>query len=72
MSEINSLIHTNAVMAFQQGEKTERNRIINLLTELETALDVIRPESYKKVADMADLRIRTIRKMIELIKGEQK
>ena len=31
--QINSLIHTNAVMAFQQGEKTERQRIIKLIEE---------------------------------------
>jgi hypothetical protein len=31
MSDINHLIHTNAVIAFQQGEKTERERIILLL-----------------------------------------
>jgi len=31
MSDINDLIHTNAVVAFQQGEKTERNRILEIV-----------------------------------------
>ena len=31
MSDLNDLIHTNAVIAFQQGEKTERNRILLVL-----------------------------------------
>ena len=31
MSNLNDLIHTNAVVAFQQGVKTEQNRIIKLL-----------------------------------------
>jgi hypothetical protein len=32
MSDINHLIHTNAVIAFQQGEKTERNRILEIVS----------------------------------------
>jgi len=31
MSDLNDLIHTNAVIAFQQGEKTERNRILEIV-----------------------------------------
>ena len=31
MSDLNDLIHTNAVIAFQQGEQRERERIIKLL-----------------------------------------
>ena len=31
MSDLNDLIHTNAVVAFEQGVKTERQRIISLL-----------------------------------------
>jgi hypothetical protein len=34
MSEINDLIHTNAVNAFEQGVKTERARIYRLLKPL--------------------------------------
>lgn len=33
MSELNDLIHTNAQHAFAIGVKTERERIIKLLTE---------------------------------------
>lgn len=36
MSDINDLIHRNAQLAFEQGVKTERERIIKLLeTEFE-------------------------------------
>ena len=31
MSNLNDLIHTNAVVAFKQGVKTEQTRIIKLL-----------------------------------------
>lgn len=34
MSDLNDLIHTNAVVAFEQGVKTERQRIITLLKPL--------------------------------------
>jgi hypothetical protein len=33
MSEINSLIHTNAVNAFQQGQKTERLKVLDVLNQ---------------------------------------
>lgn len=33
MSDLNDLIHTNAVIAFQQGEKTERNRILDIIED---------------------------------------
>lgn len=33
MSDINDLIHSNAVIAFQQGEKTEQKRILKLIEE---------------------------------------
>jgi hypothetical protein len=33
MSNINDLIHTNARTAFEQGVKTEQQRIIKLLEE---------------------------------------
>ena len=52
MSDLNDLIHTNAVIAFQQGEKTERQRIINLLPEIfETyfAKDKIIDEATKRI-----------------------
>ena len=34
MSDLNDLIHTNAVIAFQQGEQRERERIIKLLEQV--------------------------------------
>ena len=34
MSDINDLIHSNARVAFDQGIKTERQRIINLLPDV--------------------------------------
>ena len=50
--QINSLIHTNAMHAFDQGVKTERQRIINLLPEVfETyfAKDKIIDELTKRI-----------------------
>ena len=52
MSDINDLIHSNARVAFDQGVKTERNRIINLLPEIfETyfAKDKIIDEVTKRI-----------------------
>ena len=34
MSDLNDLIHTNAVVAFEQGVKTERNRILKAIEEM--------------------------------------
>jgi hypothetical protein len=75
MSDLQDVIATNAIRAYnaglERGEAFERQRIISLLEEKADRLDKMRPESYKRVADMADLRIRTIRKIVEEIKGEQ-
>ena len=57
--QINSLIHTNAVMAFQQGEKTERNRILEIV------------HSYQVKICTCDA-CKTIRDIEDEIKGEQK
>lgn len=56
MSDINDLIHSNAVIAFQQGEKTEQQRIIALLPDFCRNL----PKG-----DLAE-------NLAALIKGEQK
>ncbi len=71
MSDLQDLIHTNAHNAYEIGVKTERERIIKLLEERVAKLDAMRPESYKSVAELADLRIVTYRNIIKLIKGEQ-
>ena len=57
--QINSLIHTNAVMAFQQGEKTERNRILEIVN------------SYQPAACRCDTCV-LLRNIEDEIKGEQK
>ena len=49
---------------------SERERIIKMFEEMADHLDTMRPASYKSVADKADLRIRTIRFMIEKLKEE--
>ena len=52
MSDINDLIHSNARVAFEQGVKTERQRIINLLPDVfETyfAKDKIIDELTKRI-----------------------
>ena len=61
MSDINDLIHSNAVVAFQQGEKTEQNRIIKLLTDFQDKAPNCPCESCS-----------ISRLLIRLIKGEQK
>jgi hypothetical protein len=51
----------------REGIELERARIVAMFEEQVAKLDAIRPESYKKVADMADLRIRTMRVMIKKV-----
>ena len=72
MSEPSSKLFRDDPAAYytELGAELERERIIRLLTNIEIKLDAMRPESYKKVSDMADLRIRTIRTMIALIERE--
>ena len=71
MSDLQDLIHTNAHNAYEIGVRTERERIVSLLEARVARLDAMRPESYKSVAELADLRIVTYRNIIKLIKGEQ-
>ena len=59
MSDLNDLIHTNARMAFDQGVKTERNRILKDLDELT-------PPAGCRCESCA-----VARKFFELIKGEK-
>ena len=53
------------------GAYEEQERIVKLLEDFANRLDTMRPESYKRVADKMDLRIRTVRYLVNLIKGEQ-
>lgn len=62
MSDLNDLIHTNAVIAFHQGEKTERERIIKLL----------QPEVTRHYELGLDASASYLEHTITLIKGEQK
>lgn len=69
MSEINSLIHTNAVHAFQQGEISERKRLVNILENyLELTCE---PDDIGQVTDNPEWD-RGFQAAIALIKGEQK
>lgn len=70
MSDLQDLIHTNAHNAYEIGVRTERERIVSMLEERVARLDAMRPESYKRVADLADVRIVTYRNIIKRIKGE--
>jgi hypothetical protein len=58
-------------ITWSQGAEHERERIVKMLEDRVSRLDQMRPESYKSVADTADLRIRTYRHIIKLINGEQ-
>lgn len=68
MSDLNDLIHTNAVVAFEQGVKTERQRIIKLL---EGYLEVTQlPSDYGiEINEEWDAGFQAA---LALIKGEQK
>ncbi len=55
---------------YESGKLDERERITKLLEEKANLLDKMRPESYKRAADFADLRIRTYRYMIKVINDE--
>jgi hypothetical protein len=57
--------------AMEIGEHRERERIVKMFEDRVSRLEQMRPESYKSVADTADLRIRTYRHIIKLINGEQ-
>lgn len=70
MSDLQDLIHTNAHNAYRIGVRTERERIVSLLEARVAKLDAMRPESYKSVAELADLRIVTYRNIIKLITEE--
>ena len=59
MSELNDLIHTNAVIAYKQGVERERERIIKLLE------DEVRHD-FPPIIEMS------LDNLIALIKGEQK
>jgi hypothetical protein len=69
---LQEVIATTAQRAFNTGVQHEQDRIVKLISDKVTILDGMRPESYKVVADMADLRIRTMRKVIDFIKEESK
>ena len=67
---LQEIIATTAQRAFNTGVQHEQERIVKLITDKVATLDGMRPESYKVVADMADLRIRTMRKVIDFIKED--
>jgi len=66
MSDINDLIHSNARVAFDQGAKTERQRIIKLLEPLAEHCDC------KEGCYPEDCSAPSYQFAIGLIKGEQK
>ena len=59
MSNLNDLIHTNAVNAFHQGERTERNRILEIMS------------TYQPSACRCETCI-LLRNIEDEIKGQQK
>ena len=69
MSDLNDLIHTNAVIAFQQGEISERKRLVGILKSyLELTCE---PNELGEVTDNPEWD-RGFQAAIALIKGEQK
>lgn len=70
---INDLIHTNAHNAFEQGVKTERERIVKLLETLAVQQQkVLDFNARRKDASAREIVIATAYQLVELIKGEQK
>jgi hypothetical protein len=61
MSDLNDLIHTNAQNAFGIGVKTERERIIKLLSEVRATW--VKPTQFNYPNELENL--------IELIKAEK-
>lgn len=61
MSDLNDLIHTNAVNAFENGVKTEQQRIVTLLTEVRNTWS--KPTSFNYLNELDNL--------IALIKGQK-
>ena len=70
---INDLIHTNAHNAFEQGVKTERERIVKLLETLAVQQQkVLDFNARRKDASGREIVIATAYQLVALIKGEQK
>lgn len=55
MSDINDLIHSNARLAYEQGIKSERERITKLLTELPN--EFVRKDEVERAIKVAIKRI---------------
>lgn len=66
MSDLQDLIHTNARVAFHQGEMRERERILSLLNELMTkqvsgGLDTFEQAAYYRALYQAKLKIEELK-----------
>lgn len=71
--QINSLIHSNARLAFDQGVKTERQRIIRLLEQVAAeAHKAILFDSNKRDNVNREKLAAVCYQLIDVIKGEQK
>jgi hypothetical protein len=73
VSDINDLIHTNARVAFDQGVKTELQRILNILTPYATHdEEMCYWENGQQVCYPEDCSAPLFQIVIAKIKGEQK
>ena len=69
MSDLNDLIHTNAVIAYKQGVERERERIIKII---EKRRDYDCSSALCKIHGLLCIYCKADNELIELIKGEQK
>ena len=72
MSDINDLIHSNARVAFDQGMKTENQRILTILTPYATHDEEMCFFEGKQICYPEDCSAPLFQIVIEEIKGEQK
>ena len=73
MSDLNDLIHRNAQLAFEQGVKTERERIVKMLSEATSGeKKLLNFSPNRSDFKQRQNKISIANQFIDLIKGEQK
>ena len=65
VKDVRDALNRIAEIAYNAGRADENADIINYLKEQADKLDAMRPAPYKDVATTMDVRIHTIRKIIE-------
>lgn len=73
MSDLQDVIHINAKLAYEQGVKNERERIIKMLSEATTGeIKLLNFNSNRSDFKQRQNKISIANQFIDLIKGEQK